>query len=36
MTARVCTRMSSAVVPIASTEAPAMVLSWRRAEVPET
>ena len=36
ITARVCSRMSSRVVPIASTSAPAMVLSARRELVPET
>ena len=35
-TARVCTRMSSDVVPNSSTAAPAMVLSGRRLLVPET
>ena len=35
-TARVCTRMSSCVVPSASTSAPAMELSARRELVPDT
>src|SRR5579863_5467506 len=35
ITARVCRRMSSRVVPSESTSAPAMVLSARRALVPE-
>src|ERR1700733_9165100 len=36
ITAFVCERMSSCVVPISSTSAPAMVLLARRALVPET
>src|SRR5580658_9989641 len=35
-TARVCSRISSRVVPNSSTSAPAMVLSPRRALVPDT
>src|SRR5437868_5731031 len=36
MTARVCSRMSRRVVPMASTSAPAMELSARRELVPDT
>ncbi|KAG1071569.1 hypothetical protein G6F40_017542 [Rhizopus arrhizus] len=36
MTARVCTRMSSVVVPMAATSAPAIRLAGRRERVPET
>jgi hypothetical protein len=36
MTARVCSPMSSVIVPITSMEAPAMLLSERRELVPDT
>ena len=35
-TARVCSRMSNDTVPTESTDAPAIVLSGRRLDVPDT